>query len=411
MLIETFGLLAADSFTIYGQEIAWGDLVIVGLLVLLEGVLSIDNALVLGLLAKRLPENQRARALSYGLIGAFVFRVLAIATASFLLQWTFVKFLGGFYLVFIAVKHLFFEGHEEEEHKIVMDEKGNPALVDAQTGSDLSSDQEDIEIRERVPVGVSLITDDGNAAGKSEPTANRKKTSCKVPSFWGTVLVIELTDIAFAVDSILAAMALAGSRESKLWVVITGGILGVVLMRFAAALFVRLLDRFPRFEISAYLLVIIIGLKLLADWGFNSDWSFQQSPWLASRLGSWSETFKEVEQNRRSTVSNYEQWLTTTWPLTRGVKFGHDHHADDHADSTAHADESHTTTDMQAAGEVSNPEAANQPGKAKQVAIPHVPHLLDFHDLRRPECLSFWVTMALCFGLGFIPRGRTELDT
>ena len=55
--------------------------------------------------------------------------------------------------------------------------------------------------------------------------------------------------------------------------------------------------------------------------------------------------------------------------------------------------------------------AANQAGKAKQVAIPHVPHLLDFHDLRRPECLSFWVTMALCFGLGFIPRSRTELDT
>lgn len=411
MFIDSFGLLAADAFTIYGQEIAWGDLVIVGLLVLLEGVLSIDNALVLGLLAKRLPEHQRARALSYGLIGAFVFRVLAIATASFLLQWTFVKFLGGFYLVFIAVKHLFFEGHEEEEHKIVMDDKGNPALVDAQTGSDLSSDQEDIEIRERVPVGVSLITDDANAASESATAANRKKTSCKVPSFWGTVLVIELTDIAFAVDSILAAMALAGSRESKLWVVITGGILGVVLMRFAAALFVRLLDRFPRFEVSAYLLVIIIGLKLVADWGFNSDWSFQQSPWLASRLGSWSETCKEVEENRRSTVSNYEQWLTTSWPLTRGVKFGHDPHTDDHADSTSHSDQSHAAADAHAVGEASSQEGVSQEGKAKQVAIPHVPHLLDFHDLRRPECLSFWVMMALCFGLGFIPRSRPALDT
>jgi len=405
MFFETFGLLGADSFTVYGQEIAWGDLMIVGLLVLLEGVLSIDNALVLGLLAKRLPEHQRARALSYGLIGAFVFRVLAIATASFLLQWTFVKFLGGFYLVFIAVKHLFFEGHEEEEHKIVMDEKGNPALVDAQTGSDLSSDQEDIEIRERVPVGVSLITDDRNAGSELGTTVNRKKTSCKVPSFWGTVLVIELTDIAFAVDSILAAMALAGSRESKLWVVITGGILGVVLMRFAAALFVKLLDRFPRFEISAYLLVIIIGMKLLADWGFNSDWSFQQSPWLASRLGSWSETFKKVEENRRSAVSNYEQWLSASWPLTRGAKLGHDHHADDHADhpagSTSHADENHATTDVQAA----------EASSSLKAAIPHVPHLLDFHDLRRPECLSFWVTMAFCFSLGFIPRSRTGLDT
>ena len=103
-----------------GQTFDWGDMVIVGLLVLLEGVLSIDNALVLGLLAKRLPPHQRRRALSYGLIGAFVFRVLAIATASFLLRWTFVKLLGGGYLIFIAVKHLFFESQEEDDEKTVV---------------------------------------------------------------------------------------------------------------------------------------------------------------------------------------------------------------------------------------------------------------------------------------------------
>ena len=90
------------------------------------------------------------------------------------------------------------------------------------------------------------------------------------------MLVIELTDIAFAVDSILAAMALAGARQSKLWVVITGGVIGLVLMRFAARMFISLLEKFPRFELSAYLLVIVIGLKLLADWGVNSDWSFDK---------------------------------------------------------------------------------------------------------------------------------------
>jgi predicted tellurium resistance membrane protein TerC len=96
--------------------------------------------------------------------------------------------------------------------------------------------------------------------------------------FWPTVLVIELTDIAFAIDSILAAIAMvstvpkpAGQRwHPKLWVVITGGMLGVILMRFAAVLFIRLLERFPRFEVSAYLLVIVIGLKLIADWMFNA---------------------------------------------------------------------------------------------------------------------------------------------
>jgi predicted tellurium resistance membrane protein TerC len=84
------------------------------------------------------------------------------------------------------------------------------------------------------------------------------------------VLVIELTDIAFAVDSILAAIGVVGSQRAKLWVILLGGFLGVVLMRFAAAMFIRLLERFPRFEVSAYLLVLVIGIKLVLDWcGLN----------------------------------------------------------------------------------------------------------------------------------------------
>jgi predicted tellurium resistance membrane protein TerC len=94
--------------------------------------------------------------------------------------------------------------------------------------------------------------------------------------------VIELTDIAFAIDSILAAIALVGSPPAgtvglhpKFWVVVTGGMLGVALMRFAAVMFIKMLDRFPRFELAAYLLVILIGAKLLVDWWFNkppADW-------------------------------------------------------------------------------------------------------------------------------------------
>jgi predicted tellurium resistance membrane protein TerC len=94
--------------------------------------------------------------------------------------------------------------------------------------------------------------------------------------FWPTVVVIELTDIAFAIDSILAAIALVGSPPSgtqglhpKFWVIVTGGMLGVILMRVAAILFIKMLERFPRFETAAYLLVALIGVKLLVDWGFN----------------------------------------------------------------------------------------------------------------------------------------------
>jgi predicted tellurium resistance membrane protein TerC len=350
------------AVNILGQEVIPADLVVVGLLVLLEGLLSIDNALVLGMLVKRLPKHQRARALSYGLLGAFVFRVIAIITAGLLLKWTFVKFLGGAYLVFIAVKHLFWEQSEEgSPDKIVLDDEGNPKMVDAVTGESLDIARENLEIEQRVPVAASLVTQDGadSAPGKKY----NENDTCDVKShnvwfFWRTVLVIELTDIAFAVDSILAAIALAGSKQSKLWVVVTGGILGVILMRFAAAWFVKLLERFPRFELSAYLLVVIIGLKLLADWAFNSDWSFAGHQW----LGSWQPWFQGIEDARVQCVSTYEAWLLNSWPLGMGE---------------------HGELDPN---------------------LPHTPHLLDFHDLRRPECSGFWLAMLGCFSLGFLPR-------
>ncbi|MEZ6035643.1 MAG: hypothetical protein R3C17_21300 [Planctomycetaceae bacterium] len=254
--------LAADTPMFWSQTFENRDLLVILLLVLLEGLLSIDNALVLGLLASRVPKALQGRALTYGLVGAFLFRFVAVATAQYLLEWHVVKLLGGGYLIYIAVKHLFFESQEENSNTITTDAAGAPELRDTVTGAALSADQEMLEIKERVPVPVP---EEQLRAGKS---------------FWMTVVVIELTDIAFAVDSILAAIGLVGPPPAghpqtafhpKLWVVVTGGLLGIVLMRVAAAMFIRLLEKFPRFELSAYLLIIVIGLKLLADWAFNSQ--------------------------------------------------------------------------------------------------------------------------------------------
>lgn len=315
------------AVNILGQEVVPADLAIIGLLIVLEGLLSIDNALVLGMLAKRLPKHMRARALSYGLIGAFVFRVIAILAAGFLLKYTFVKFLGGAYLAYIAIKHLWEARNASHDKVIELDASGNAIL-------------------------------DDNEAELTEADFTPEENKRHVGLFWRTVLVIELTDIAFAVDSILAAMALAGSRTEKLWVVITGGIIGVILMRFAAAMFVRLLERFPRFELAAYLLVLTIGLKLLADWAFNSDWSFAGAEW----LGSWQDFFMNLEQKRVALVHSYEHWLQNTWPLGMG----------EHAESV----------------------------------IKKAPKLLDFHDFRRPECSGFWLVMLGCFGIGFLPKHK-----
>jgi len=96
--------------------------------------------------------------------------------------------------------------------------------------------------------------------------------------FWRTVGSIELTDAAFAIDSVLAGIALVGPPPAdtpanvvhpKLWVVVTGGMVGVVMMRFAAAGFAKLISRFPRFELAAHLMVLVVALKLLVDYALN----------------------------------------------------------------------------------------------------------------------------------------------
>jgi predicted tellurium resistance membrane protein TerC len=176
-------MLAALTFL--GQEFAWRDLGIIGLLVLLEGALSIDNALVLGLLAKRLPKSQQKKALTYGLVGAFAFRFIAVFMASKLLEWHVVKLLGGGYLVYISVKHLFFEAGDEDG-EVTLSDLNSPVLVDERTGEPLTAEQEQRELRQRAPLPVGELHE--APAAISQPVGGRK--------FWSTVGVIELTDIA-----------------------------------------------------------------------------------------------------------------------------------------------------------------------------------------------------------------------
>ena len=105
---------------------------------------------VLGLLAKRLPKEQQKKALTYGLVGAFAFRILAISVAAFLLEWHVVKLLGGGYLAYIAIRHLFFESSDADARLTVSDE-GEPVLVDRDTGEAITPAEEDVEIDQRVP--------------------------------------------------------------------------------------------------------------------------------------------------------------------------------------------------------------------------------------------------------------------
>ncbi len=191
-----------DSF------ISTTDLATVGVLILLEGLLSCDNAVVLALLVKDLPLEQRGRALRYGILGAYVFRIAALFAATWIMSVWWLKALGGAYLVFIAVK--FFRERKDADHDGLADHAAPKRVL-----------------------GLSV--------------------------FWSTVIAVELTDIVFSIDSIAAAVALS----SKLWVLIAGGLLGILAMRFAAQGFIRILERFPRLESAAFVAVLAIGLKLV----------------------------------------------------------------------------------------------------------------------------------------------------
>ena len=206
-MVERVILPAFPFVTAMHISITSHDLALIGILTFLEGILSVDNALVLAILARHLPKEQQKKALTYGLFGAFAFRLIALLLVSTLVKWTWVKFVGGGYLIFLAVKHLFFVSPAEPE--------------------------------------------------PSEST----KAKAAGASFWKTVVMIELTDIAFAADSILAAVAMT----NKLWVVYIGGVLGIVCMRLAASQFIRLLEKFPRLERTAYLLILVIGIKVVIE--------------------------------------------------------------------------------------------------------------------------------------------------
>src|SRR5687768_8295582 len=140
----------------FGQTFEAHDLLLIGLLIVLEGVLSIDNALVLGLLARKVPKSQQRRALTYGLVGAFIFRVIAIGLAAYLFQWRVVKLVGGAYLVYVAVKHFFFEEKDPHGEDVQIGPDGMPVLRDEVTGAPLTAEEAEQEILARTPPAVDV---------------------------------------------------------------------------------------------------------------------------------------------------------------------------------------------------------------------------------------------------------------
>ncbi|RFU60769.1 TerC family protein [Peribacillus glennii] len=199
-------------------EYAWALLILIGL----EGLLSADNALVLAVIAKHLPEDQKKRAINYGILMAFAFRFGALFGISFIANVWQIQAIGAAYLLYLGLKHVIQARFGKENEKIHKD-------------------------------------DEKEAAGKG---------------FWPTVGKIALADLAFAIDSILAAVALAlglpdspldnfgGMDGGQFIVVVLGGVAGLILIKYAATWFVALLEKRPALETTAYAIVAWVGVKL-----------------------------------------------------------------------------------------------------------------------------------------------------
>ncbi len=99
--------------------------------------------------------------------------------------------------------------------------------------------------------------------------------------FWATVVKVELTDIVFAIDSILVAVAVS----NKLWVVITGGILGIVMMRMVIGRLLGLIRRYPALVDGAFIIITWVGIKLLLEYAHALGWvHFEIPKWLSLGL-------------------------------------------------------------------------------------------------------------------------------
>lgn len=204
----TFELLAAADLWNTVKE----GIPVVLALILIEGLLSVDNALAIAAMASHLDEKQRKQAMNIGYIGAYGFRIIALLTASLIMDNHWLMLLGSLYLVWLMCAH-FANQHDDEDAK--------------------------------------------NGVAKT-----------KRQSFGSTIAMIALLDLSLSFDNVVAAVAFA--RDSKILVYI-GVTLGIITLRLVAGYCMKLLERQPWLEHTAFLLVGFVGLLLGVEllWDHN----------------------------------------------------------------------------------------------------------------------------------------------
>lgn len=181
-------------------------------LIIIEGLLSVDNILAIATLAAQLPEHQKKLALRLGLAGAYIFRGVALFFVGFIMANMWVKFIGAFYLIHLMAEHF---------------------------------------------SNYAAVTDD-------DPETNPTKPR----SFWPTVFAIQLMDLSLSVDNVVTAVAMS----TDIRVVCIGVCLGLLALWMFASLSLKLVERYPILQHVAFLLIGYVGFLLLAE--MTADYAF-----------------------------------------------------------------------------------------------------------------------------------------
>ncbi|MBE9043257.1 DUF475 domain-containing protein [Pleurocapsales cyanobacterium LEGE 10410] len=172
------------------------------ILIVLEAILSADNAIALAAIAKSIrdPEKQK-QALNIGLIGAYILRVALIFAATWVVKYWQFELLGAIYLLWLVGNYFFFSGGEEgDEH-------------------------------------YGLVS----------------------KSLWQVIPTIAITDLAFSLDSVTSAVAVTQDT----WLIVAGGTIGIIILRFLAGLFIRWLQEYTYLEDAGFITVGFVGIRLL----------------------------------------------------------------------------------------------------------------------------------------------------
>jgi YkoY family integral membrane protein len=196
------------------QDILSG-LPVIASLVIIEGLLSVDNVLGIAALAKELPEHQQKKAIRLGLAGAYVFRVLALLVAAWLIANSWVRWLGAGYLVWLMCSHL--TRHDRQD-----------------------------------------------ASGKTTRVA---------ATLMGALLQIGLMDLSLSIDNVIAAVGLAPkdplTQLPVMWPIYTGVLIAILALQAIAPHALKLLKKYPVLEPTAFILIGFVGGILVYEEAYH----------------------------------------------------------------------------------------------------------------------------------------------